>query len=559
MPPARPSPACGLNFFRLPPATGYVLLTGYAPLCEKPLPVYSYAEGFMGSPRNRIQQVGLLAGPVLFVLAWVFLSAQDSPGLPPSGRATLACLVWMAVWWLTEAVEIYVTALLPIALFPLLGIASIKSACAPYASDLIFLFMGGFIFALSMQRWGLDRRIALLTLRLVGARPPMMLLGCMAATATMSAFVSNTATASMMLPIGLSIVRQVHKTTEGSQPDTATDFTGISRDGHNFGTGMMLGIAYASSIGGLATLVGSPPNVILAGFLRDGLPAEYQLDMGFTSFMELGLPLTVILLPITWALLAFVLFPVRLKQIPGGPDLVKRQLTELGPMKPGEAATMTLFFFTAGLWISRPWLTGLSWGEGAEVIRPFAGLNDAGIVMLTALLLFIVPINRRFTEFVTDWKTASALPWGILVLFGGGLSLAEAVQKNGVAEFLGGFAAALSGVPDIVVILLVTSMVVFLTELTSNTATTATLLPVFAGMAPIIGLHPAYLLVPVALGASCAFMLPVATPPNAIVFGSGLVSPGTMIRAGFWLNLLCILLLTMLAKLVVPLVFDLPD
>jgi sodium-dependent dicarboxylate transporter 2/3/5 len=488
---------------------------------------------------------------VLAALLFVLLPEEYRSGSGPqivfttAGRATLAVMSWMAVWWLTEAVDISVTALLPLVLFPALGVATIEDAARPYAHPLIFLFMGGFILALSMQRWGLDRRIALQTLRIVGPEPTRMIGGFMLVTASLSMFVSNTATAAMMLPIGLSVIAL------SRDEDSAA---GASRPGsseRHFALALLLGIAYSASVGGMATIIGTPPNALLVGFARDSIAEAHRQDISFARWLAVGLPLVLVFLPVVWFLLTRVMFPVRLAVIRGGAAFFKERLAEIGPPGRGEITTLAVFACTALAWVTRPLLARLSWSGGEETIHPFARLSDAGIAMTGALLLFVLPVNRAGRRFAMDWKTAQHLPWGILILFGGGLSLAARVQEHGVAEFIGSLVAGLPELPDGLLVASVALLVIFLTELTSNTATTATMLPILAALAPGLGVDPYLLIVPAALAASCAFMMPVATPPNAIIFGSGMVTIPQMCRAGFWLNLIGVLLITVLTLLVV--------
>lgn len=459
-----------------------------------------------------------------------------------AGRATLAMMAWMAIWWLTEAIDLSATALLPLALFPLLGIADVQSTAAPYAHPLIFLFMGGLLLALSMQRWALDRRIALMTLRMVGSRPAHMVAGFMLVTAVLSGFVSNTATAAMMLPIALSVVALTASQGEG---------TGEGKGEGNFATCLMLGIAYAASIGGVMTIIGTPPNVFLISFLRETIAEPWRMEISFVRWLAIGIPLAVVFLPIVWWLLTRVLYPVSPQGIPGGRELVNRQYRELGPASQAEWATFLVFCLAVLAWITRPLLQQAGWGSGAEAVRPLAGLSDTGIAMTAALLLFVIPAGRGTGGFVMNWETARQLPWGVLILFGGGLSLAAAVQANGVGEFIASHTRVLSGIPDWLVIGLVCAGIVFLTELTSNIATTATLLPVLAAMAPGLQINPLLLVVPAAISASFAFMLPVATPPNALVYASGNVRISQMARAGLWLNLIGILLITLMTGLLI--------
>ena len=488
------------------------------------------------APRAVVQWTGLAAGPVLAAACFLVLPEQyhDPAGqaveFTREGRVTLAVMTWMAVWWLTEAIDISATALLPIALLPVLGAASIGQATAPYAHNLIFLFLGGFLLALSMQRWGLDRRIALITLRIVGDRPTAMVAGVMLATAVMSMFVSNTATAAMMLPIALSVVHLLRR----GEPEGGAGGRGDA----NFALCMMLGVAYAASIGGVGTKIGTPPNGILLAFVEE----TYGHAISFVEWLAVGLPLVIVFLPLTWLLLTRVIYPVPSARVAGARQLIAEEYARLGPVKPGEWATFIVFTITALCWMFRPLLA-------AKLIP---GLSDAGIAIIAALALFAIPVDRRTRTFVLDWETTRKVPWGILILFGGGLSLAAAVEANGVAQFIGNRATALGGVaPTLVLVLAVTTTVIFLTELTSNTATTAALVPILAGLAPGLGVDPYLLIFPAAIAASCAFMMPVATPPNAIVFGSGYITIPQMCKAGIWLNIMGILLITALAYAVI--------
>jgi sodium-dependent dicarboxylate transporter 2/3/5 len=443
----------------------------------------------------------------------------------------------MAVWWLTEAISVYATALLPLVLMPLFGVAPIRSAAAPYAHELIFLFMGGFLIALAMQRWGLHRRIALNTLRLAGDRASRVIGGFMLVSAALSMWVSNTATAIMLLPVATSVIALVARQhgLDGTEAAIRDDTSPI----RNFALCLLLGLAYSASIGGMGTPIGTPPNVLLLSYVETHLGRE----IGFARWMGLAIPLVAALLPLTWLLLTRVLYPIGFTHIEGGRRLVTDRLRALGPMSRAERIVLGVFLAAALLWVTRPLLSGLELFGG----RPLAGLSDAGIAMLAAMILFITPAGSAPRRFVLDWDTALGLPWGILLLFGGGLSLAAAIQANGVGELLASRVVGLADVPPLVIVLAVITGIVFLTELTSNTATTATLVPLLAALAPGLGLDPLMLIVPAALAASCAFMMPVATPPNAIVFGSGLVSIAKMSRAGFWLNWLGIVLITLLA------------
>jgi len=485
-----------------------------------------------GASRRAVRSAGLLGGPLLAVAVYAALpeapaGAGGAAGLDHAGRATAALAVWMGVWWMTEAIALYATALLPLAVLPLTDALPIRETAHEQEDELIFLFMGGFLLALSMQRWGLDRRTAWLALAVVGTRPHRIVGGFMAMTAVFSMWVSNTATAVMMLPIAVSVIDLARR--EGGEGAPSPDFT----------PSLLLGIAYAASIGGVGTLIGTPPNLFLASFLKNQL----DLEIGFAQWMAIGLPLVAVFLPLTWWLLTRVLYPVRREPLPGGEALARDARAEQGPMQRGEWATLGVFTAAAGAWVFRPLL------ERVEIAgaRPLAGLTDPGIAILAALALFVIPVDRRRLVFVMSWETAVKLPWGLLLLFGGGLSLAAGIQANGVGEFLGQQMGALAGVPPVVLVLVVVAGMIFLTELTSNTATTAALVPILAALAPGLGVSPLLLAVPAAVAASCAFMLPVATPPNAVVFGSGHLTIGQMVRAGVWLNLVGSVLVTALA------------
>ncbi|MCB1056492.1 MAG: DASS family sodium-coupled anion symporter [Acidobacteria bacterium] len=468
-----------------------------------------------------------VAGPVAaVVVAWALPSAYTDAGgdlapLTAEARGVAGLAVWMALWWMTEALPIYATALLPLAVLPLLGAASIHDAAAPYAHPLIFLFFGGFVLAQAMERWGLHRRLAFRVLLLAGERPRNVVGAFMLVTAALSMWVSNTATAVMMLPIALSIADLLaDRQRRGDEPLAIC---------------LLLGIAYGASIGGLGTLVGTPPNLFLASFVESNL----GVTISFGRWMAVGVPLVVVFLPLAWWLLTRRLFPLPDTPIHGGGEIARRGLAELGPLNGGEKVTAVVFFLTAGAWIFRPLLADLQ----VAGTRPLAGLTDPGIAILAALLLFLLPAGRGQGA-VMDWETAVRLPWGLLLLFGGGLSLAAALGSSGIAAFLGSRVGALAGLPSLLPVLAVTAMMVFLTEITSNTASTAALVPVLAALAVGLSLDPLLLVVPAAVAASCAFMLPVATPPNAIVFGSGRIPMRAMVRAGLWLNLLAIALIT---------------
>ncbi|MCW4353858.1 DASS family sodium-coupled anion symporter [Hoyosella sp. YIM 151337] len=491
---------------------------------------------------------GRVLGPVLGVLAYFALPAHEQ--LTIEGRTAAAIAIVMAVWWMTEAIPLAATALLPIVAFPLLDVVPIADATAPYASPTIFLFMGGFMIALAMQKWGLHKRIALHTVRIVGTHPKQIVLGMMIATAFLSMWVSNTATTLMMLPIAISVLALV---TSGTDP-------GEEKNVRNFAVCLMLAIAYAASVGGLATIIGSPPNAIMVGFVDE----NYGITISFAEWMRIGVPIAVVFLIIVWLLLTYVIYPTKIKQIMGGKEMIHDRIHELGPMSRGEWNVLVVFVVTALLWVFRDLLADF---DALTTVLPFmANLSDAGIAIAAAVVLFLLPARdtrtpensaadsatadggddrRKFHHGTLDWHTVqSGLPWGVLILFGGGLSLAGAVQDTGLDEYIGTQVGGLGALPIVFLVAGTCAIVLLLTELTSNTATAATFLPVLGGVALGLGMDPMLLLLPAVLAASCAFMLPVATPPNAIVFGSGQVTIGQMIRAGIWLNIVGVMLIT---------------
>ncbi|QCU79318.1 DASS family sodium-coupled anion symporter [Citricoccus sp. SGAir0253] len=467
---------------------------------------------------------GLLVGLVLFLAM--------PADVPYNARVTAAVAGLMAVWWMTEAIPIPATALVPLVAFPVLGQeVDIKDVGAAYGNDIIFLFMGGFVIALAMQRWDLHRRIALVTVRAMGTKPGGVVAGFMIATGFLSMWVSNTATAVMMIPIGVSVLTLVvakdnAAITESSDPASAEVKDAVIES--NFGTALMLGIAYAASVGSLATLIGTPPNALLAGYMSQA----HGVEIGFGQWMLVGLPVALVMLVLVWFLLTRVLFPAEISEIPGGRALITSELSKLGPMSSGEVRVLVVFALAAISWITVPLL--------------FDGvISDAGIAVSAALLLFLLPAGARRGVRLIDWDSAVKLPWGVLLLFGGGLALSAQFSDSGLADWIGTQVQGLGGVPVWLLVAILTTAIIFLTELTSNTATAATFLPVAGGVAVGVGVDPLLLTIPVALAATCAFMLPVATPPNAIAFGSGYVTIGQMIKGGLYLNLAGIVLITL--------------
>jgi len=493
-----------------------------------------------GEPREYTmrQKLGLILGPILFILMLVIATPA---GMSLEAQRMAAVALLMATWWMCESIPIPATSLLPITLMPLLGIMDTKQATAPYASQLIFLFIGGFIIALAMQRWDLHRRIAMNIVRVVGFSPSRLIFGFMAATAALSAFVSNTATTVMMMPIGLAII--THVITEGKKEglDKEIDF---SPEKFAFGLNLMLGIAYAASIGGMATLIGTPPNTVLAGYLNK----TYGYEITFASWLKIGVPLVAVFLPLCWLWLTRIANPMKLKKVPGGRELINKELREMGSMSAGERWTAIIFLCTALGWIFRAKI-GFLFPEPKMV-------TDAAIAMTGALLLFLIPINLKKNLFVMDWHWASKMPWGVLILFGGGLSMAAGFKSTKLADWIGSQVSLLEAAPVLILVIAVTALIIFLTELTSNTATSAMVMPILSAVAIGLGQSPLLLVVPAAIAASCAFMLPVATPPNAIVFGSGYVTIPQMVKSGFGLNIIGVVITVLATYLLVFPVLD---
>jgi solute carrier family 13 (sodium-dependent dicarboxylate transporter), member 2/3/5 len=478
----------------------------------------------------------------------------DGVAIEPAARSTAAIGVLMAVLWMTEAFPLPITSLLPIVLFPLAGVLDIGEATARYADDIIFLFMGGFMLALAMQRWGLHKRIALIIVQFVGTRPRRLIGGFMIATAFLSMWVSNTATTVLMLPIAVSIivlvVDQLERRDELPEDvDESIDVPEFARGAPLFATGLMLAVAYAASIGSLGTLIGTPPNLFMRGFLE----STYGIEIGFGQWMLVGLPVAIVFLIIAWTLLTFVLYRPEIDEIPGGDALVEREISNLGPMTRQEWTVFVIFVATATAWIVREPVT--EWAWLIERIPWIANITDTTIAIAAAITLFLVPASRDTGEFIMNWETARELPWNVLLLFGGGLSLATAVQTSGLDNWIGDRVAGLEFLPVLLLVAVTTGLIIFLTELTSNTATAATFLPILGGVALGVGIDPLLLIMPAALAATCAFMMPVATPPNAIVFGSGYIAIGQMIRAGIILNIISVTLITIAAFTVVAWVF----
>ncbi len=471
------------------------------------------------------QWSGWILGPgaLLFTL---LIPPPD--GLSVAGWRTAGAAVLMAVFWICESAPIPVTALLPLVLFPALGLGDIRETAAPYANPVIYLFLGGFLIALAMQRWNLHRRIAINLIGVTGTRPARLVGGFLIASAVVSMWVSNTATALMMLPIAVSII-QMMPTSEGS-----------AQSRQSFSTALLLAVAYGATTGGMATLIGTPPNALLAAYVEK----VYGFSIGFGQWMLLGVPVVLVSLPVVYLVLTRVSFKLDGGEIPGMVQLIKAERVGLGPWSRGEIGVLVVFVLTALGWVFQPLL-----------VKLLPMLSDTTIAMMGGLLLFFVPINLKRGEFLMNWEATKGLPWDVLLLFGGGLSLAGNIEKHGLSQYLGTLCAALEGIPVLAILVVVCFGILMLTELTSNTATAATFLPIVAALGISLGENPLLFLIPAALAANCSYMLPVGTPPNAIVFGSGYITLPQMARAGIWLNLLLVPVILGLVVLLGRIVF----
>ncbi|MBI9091078.1 MAG: SLC13/DASS family transporter [Desulfobacterium sp.] len=478
--------------------------------------------------RSKLQTTGLVLGPVLFALVWMMNLDPEHPEV----TRMAAVAVLMAVMWVTEAIPLAATSLFPIILYPLLGIMKGKTAAGVYFNSTIFLFMGGFLIALAMEKWNLHKRIALFTVKTIGGGPSRIIFGFMLASAFLSMWISNTATAVMMLPIGLSIILKMEE--QFGEDTTKT-----------FAIPLLLGIAYAASMGGAATLVGTPPNLVLSRTFEQLFPAAPPISFG--TWMLMALPLTIVMIAIIWFLLTQVFYRTP-AHVTIDPTVVEKEYKALGPISPEEKKVLMVFALTAFLWIFRKNLNlGFAVVPGWASMLPFPGLVDDGTVAIAmSMILFFLPVTRKESTSATilDSEVFTKLPWGIILLFGGGFALAKGFQLSGLSVFIGGKLQILEGTSPVVMITSICTTLTFLTELTSNTATTQMILPILSSMAVAMKINPLMLLIPATLSASCAFMMPIATPPNAIVFSSGRIRMFDMVKAGILINFIGILVIT---------------
>ena len=473
---------------------------------------------------NNKKSVGFFVG---IIASLIILVLPESEGLAPEAQRAAAIFVLMGIWWATEAVPIAITALIPLVFFPLLGVASIEATAAPYANKNIFLFLGGFFLSLAIQKCNLHKRIALTILKFTGTRGKSIIAGFMVSSCLLSMWIMNTSTTIMLLPIGLAIIAVVK--------ESMTELSELEK--LNFQVALLLGIAYAANIGGIATLIGTAPNMALNGFMEE----QYNVSISFLDWMKVGVPVSLTLLPLAWLSLTRLSFPVNFQTSEQTQATIINMRHSLGEIKTSEKRVLFIFLFTAFLWVTRGQINNI---PGLE------GLSDPGIAMLCGLALFLTPSGST-SENLLEWKDAErGVPWGVLLLFGGGLSLAAAAQSTGLAAWIGGLMPV--GLSIVLLVFMFTTLIIFLTELTSNLATTATFLPIVAIIATQFGFDPILLTASIAIAASCAFMLPVATPPNAIVFGSELIKVPQMMRAGIVVNVISIVIVSLASIYLVP-------
>ena len=472
------------------------------------------------------KKVGLFLGPILFFI----LLNLPFEIVSEKGDAVIAVAVFMVVWWITEAVSISVTALLPLLLFPILGIMDIGEVGSNYGSPIIFLFFGGFVLALALEKVNLHKRIALNIIRVTGTTPNKVVLGFMIATAALSMWISNTATAVVMLPIAMSVIGLL-----------VNDADGFTKRDRNFALSVMLGIAFSANAGGVATVIGTPPNSVMIGLLEN----EFNIEISFLKWMIIGVPFSALMIWISYLVLVKWMYPNKQLKFAASKNIINDELKKLGPMSGKEKMVLAIFGVTVFLWIFRTVINGL---------LPDLKLNDTIISIMAAIAMFSIPYNLKKGDFIINWKDTQKLAWGILILFGGGLALAKGMSVSGIVDMVSG-AIAESQISVLFTAILLITLMLFMTELMSNVALIAVLAPVVAGIAIGLDLPILYLLIPVTIASSCAFMLPMATPPNAIVFASGYIKVSEMARVGVFLNVIAIVILVLMFHFVLPLLF----
>lgn len=475
-----------------------------------------------------LKEIGFFLGPFIFICL-VFLPIPWT--LSKEAWIVICVSIWMIVWWITESIPIPVTALFPMFFFPLFGVTDLKSAASHYANPVVYLFFGGFLLALAMEKWNLHRRIALKIVKFTGTDANGIILGFMIATAFLSMWISNTATAIMMLPIALSVIDLM-----------TSDKSKYNARGLNFfSISIMLGIAYAANIGGTATIIGTPPNVVFAAYMKETM----GMDIPFAKWLALGLPFATILLLITYFILVKILYPNGLGRFIGAQELIEKELSLLGPISKGEWRTLIVFIITAFMWIFRVPL---------NKYIPGPGFSDTEIAIFAGILLFTIPVDFKKGAFLLDWKATEKLPWGILLLFGGGLSLASSLFDTGIVNQIASIFSKSES--DFYVFIGLTTLALFLTEVISNVALVTIFLPIVSGISMGLGMNPIFLSIPITLAASCAFMLPMATPPNAIVYASGFMTVQKMAKSGLVINLISILTITLIYETLVKFMFE---
>ncbi len=474
-----------------------------------------------------VKKIGLIIGPILFLVL------VNLPVILISDIAdnVIAVAVWMIIWWITEAVSISVTALLPLIVFPLVGILDLKTVSQNYGNPIVFLFFGGFIMALALEKVNLHKRIALRIIKITGTSPNRIILGFMIATAFMSMWISNTACTVVMLPIALSVIQLL-----------STDNDGFTKQDRNFALSIMLGIAFSANVGGVATIIGTPPNSVLVGFLEN----EYQIDISFFSWMLMALPFSIIMIGIIFIVIVKWMYPNRIKNFSASKNVIDKELKKLGKITAKEKRVLLIFCLVILLWISRVMINKLI---------PGLKLTDTAISMIGAFALFVIPFRLSKGEFTLRWQDTQKLPWGILILFGGGLALANGLSHAGLIELVANTIAMNKGLSVLLIASLLIVFMLFMTELMSNVALVTIFIPVVAGIALGLDIPMLHMLIPVTMAASCAFMLPMATPPNAIVFASGYVKVSEMVRVGIILNVISVILLILLFKFYVSIIF----